>query len=85
MCLLYGLESALGDLFFKDKVSNTAVYGGIAIGSNSNTLQARSSDGVGGMQYQINSLNQEIIGHAGINVDVDIAQHLTDEMKSKTY
>ena len=51
MRLLYGFESAPGDLFLRDKVGNTAAGGGIAIGSNCNTSQSRSSssDGVDGM------------------------------------
>ena len=71
LCVCYGFESALDDLFLKDKVTNTAACGGIAIGSNIVILlkhdQVQMTVLVICMQYQINLSNPEII-----------TQHLTD-------
>ena len=65
-----GLESAPRDFFLKDKVSNAA--GGIAIGSNSNTLQSpwSPSDGVDGMD----AIPTQFIK----SIQVDITQHLAN-------
>ena len=76
MLCAHGLESAVGDLFLKDKVGNTAAGGGIAIKSYAYGVDGIDGTSEIGFIPRSMLLNQGTVEYACIKVG--IAQHLTD-------